>query len=173
MSLASGRIARMARALAGPLAVLVALAAAVLAADTDADRIRGVMRTMFDRPDAPLLVEPVIVVGDHAVAGWRQGDLGGRAVLRRENGAWAVFLCGGDALKDARELQNAGIPAGDARAIARELVAAEAGLPADVVARFGTLKTLVPVGAAPASSGGQSPDRSGREAHPPAGEPSR
>lgn len=173
MSLASDRIRRMARALAGPLGVLVALATAALAADADADRIRGVMRATFDRPDAPLLVEPVIVVGDHAVAGWRQGDLGGRAVLRRADGAWAVFLCGGDALKDARELQDAGIPAADARAIARELAAAEADLPADVVARFGTLKTLVPVGDAPASGGGQSRDHGGHGAHPPAREPSR
>lgn len=181
MSVARRRAARMARALAGGLGALLALATAALAHGAEAERIRGIMRATFDRPEAPLLVEPIVVVGDHAVAGWRQGDLGGRAVLRRAHGEWEIFLCGGDALKSARELQRAGIPEADARAIARELATAEARLPPDAVAALGTLKVVIPVGSpSPAPGGpshdhggGTSHDHGGHGAHPPAREPSR
>lgn len=166
MSIGIGRIPRTARSLAAGAVALLALATAALADGPEADRIRATMRAQFERPDSPLLVEPVIVVGDHAVAGWRQGELGGRAVLRRENSAWTVFLCGGDALKNAGDLQDAGIPASDARTIARDLAAAEAKLPAGVVAKLGTLKVLIPVGAPPSGDGqAQAPGHGGGHQH--------
>ena len=48
-----------------------------------ADAIVALLRHSFDRPDAPLAVEPVVVNGDDAVAGWSQGGTGSRALLRR------------------------------------------------------------------------------------------
>jgi hypothetical protein len=38
---------------------------------------------MFDKPNETLSVGPVVVSGNHAVADWAQGDMGGRALLRR------------------------------------------------------------------------------------------
>jgi hypothetical protein len=47
----------------------------------------------FDEPDHRLEVAPVAVVGDNAVAGWVQGNQGGRALLRKRNGKWVLILC--------------------------------------------------------------------------------
>ena len=145
------------------LAIGVALALLLVgvpagAADVaDAERIRGVMRAIWDRPDAPLTVAPIVVAGDHAVAGWAQGEAGSRAVLRREAGTWNVYLCGGDALKSATELERAGVPPADARALARGLATAEAALAPEVLARFASFKGLIPLGANPDHGAGKPP----------------
>jgi hypothetical protein len=60
----------------------------------------------FDKPEAPLIVEPIVVQGDLAVAGWAQGEMGGRALLRRKGTAWQLALCSGDALKQAAALAH-------------------------------------------------------------------
>ena len=44
------------------------------------------------------MVDPVVVEGDHAIAGWVQGDMGGRAHLRRKGHDWQLVLCSGDPL---------------------------------------------------------------------------
>ena len=41
---------------------------------------------MFGKPNETLSVEPIMVSGDHAVADWTQGEMGGRALLRRPVG---------------------------------------------------------------------------------------
>ena len=45
------------------------------AEDDPAANIRSVMSGQFDRPDSRLNVGPVVVVADHAIAGWTQGDM--------------------------------------------------------------------------------------------------
>ena len=42
-----------------------------------------VMKALFETPENPLAVEPVIVDGHWAVAGWAQGEKGGRALLKK------------------------------------------------------------------------------------------
>ncbi|MCX7304061.1 MAG: copper uptake system-associated protein [Hyphomicrobiales bacterium] len=109
----------------------------------DADAIRHLMMATFDKPDAPLTVEPVTVFEDIAVAGWSQGDMGGRALLRKKDANWVLTLCSGDALKDATSLQQFGLSAEEAAAMAKAVVDAEAALPASVVAKFATFDGVV------------------------------
>lgn len=66
---------------------IVISALAVLAASCtppeshDATDIGAMMRATFDRPDAPLTAEPIVVSGDYAVVDWTQSDQGGRALI--------------------------------------------------------------------------------------------
>ncbi len=121
----------------------------------DAGAVKHLMMATFDKPEAPLTVEPVIVYEDIAVAGWAQGEMGGRALLRKKDGAWVLTLCSGDALKEAAGLKTFGLSAAAADAIAAEVVAAEAKLDPALVAKFSTFDGVVMM------------DGSGQ--HPPAG----
>ena len=76
---------------------------------TDQEAIRKTMVATWDKPDARLQVGPVVVVSDRAIAGWTQGDRGGRALLGRDaRGQWQVTACGGDGLREARILELTG-----------------------------------------------------------------
>lgn len=114
------------------LALLSLAAGAAIATPTEAAAdtaaIRQRLMAEFDKQDARLAV-PVVVNGpSHGLAGWLQGERGGRALLRREHGQWRIVVCGGDALKEARVLREAGVPDAEARSLARDLAAAEARL---------------------------------------------
>ncbi len=129
-------------------AALVTLAllwiAPALASDQDA--IRTVLMATFDKPDARLVVDPVVASGDHAIAGWSQGDMGGRALLRKKGYAWEIVLCAGDDLKKTDVLTKVGLPAAAAKALSASLAAAEARLPPDRLALFSKFEGLVMVG---------------------------
>jgi len=147
---------RLAR-LAGAILMLAALAFPAFAEDgADTAAIRHLMMATFDKPDAPLRVEPVTVYGDIAVAGWSQGEMGGRALLRRKDGAWALTLCSGDALKQAASLKSFGLDEAEAEALASAVVAAEAKVDPALVAKFSAFDGVVMMNA----DGG----------HPPAGQ---
>ena len=144
MPVVEHRLVRLLLALAVLLACDVRLHADEAAsAEVDAaDGIRAVLAATWDRPDAPLRVAPVSIEGDHALAGWRQGERGGRALLRRDDGAWQVLLCGGDALLDPAVLVQAGMTDAGAKALAAAERTAERTLPrehVDAFARFGAL----------------------------------
>jgi hypothetical protein len=109
----------------------------------DVAAIRSLMSATWDKPDAKLVVEPVVVRADYAVASWVQGNRGGRALLRKNEGVWIVVLCSGDPLKDASALAAAGVPADVAAHLARELAAAERQLPAAHTALFSTFDGVV------------------------------
>ena len=109
----------------------------------DAEAIKHLMMHTFDKPEAPLTVDPVTVSGDLAVAGWAQGDMGGRALLKQKEGQWALVLCSGDALKEASSLVKFGLSSADAQAMAAEVVAAEAKLDGALVAKFSTFDGVV------------------------------
>jgi len=114
------------------IAALFAAIPIVHAGGPDADKsaILHMMAATFDKPDAPLIVEPIVVTGDHAVAGWEQSGSGGRALLRRIDGKWLIWLCSGDALKNSTALAEMGVPKSDALALAQGVIAEEAKLPA-------------------------------------------
>ena len=89
------------------------------------------MMATWDKPEARLEVAPISIEGGHAVAGWIQGDRGGRALLRRDaQGQWLVAACGGDGLKDPKMLAMAGLSASAARSLASKVVQAESAMPA-------------------------------------------
>jgi len=125
-------------------AIVVAVHAPPCRAD-DATDIRGAMMSTFDKPDSRLVVEPVVVVDNSAVASWIQGDRGGRALLRREGGKWRIVLCSGDPLKSASMLEQAGVPPAAAEQLASLLKQAESTLPPESVALFSTFEGVVNV----------------------------
>lgn len=133
---------------AGALAavvLLLGLNGAPVHAD-DASAVRAVLATTWDRPDNPLNVDPVAIVGAHALASWRQGSRGGRALLRRNgDGAWKVVLCSGEPLRHASTLVATGIPAREAQALAAQLNRAESKLAAEDVQLFSTFEGVVHV----------------------------
>lgn len=111
---------------------------------TDEQSIQHTMKSLFEKPDAPLKVAPVSIEGGYAVAGWIQGSGGGRALLKKEKGEWSILVCGGDDLKKVPSLSMAGIPPSSARRLAQKVSAAENNLSADELKKFsmfeGTMK---------------------------------
>ncbi|OYQ42622.1 hypothetical protein CHU94_02485 [Rhodoferax sp. TH121] len=114
---------------------------------SDAEQITAIMKKQFDRPDAPLTVEPVTVQGNYAVAGWTQGGKGGRALLQKDKGAWFISVCAGDGLKDAKVLQTTGMSADASAAMAKAVVAAESKLSKDKLKLFASFEGMVKIGA--------------------------
>ena len=127
------------RSLIAALVVLGFSPASAFAND-DKHVIVHLMKGMFDTPEAPLTVEPVVVLGGNAIAGWVQGDKGGRALLWRVDGQWQIRLCSGDGLKDPKLLENANISAADAATLVAELTAAEAALDPALLAKFSSFQ---------------------------------
>lgn len=108
--------------------------------------IRHVMMTTWDKPDSRLVVEPVVIAGNHAIAGWSQSEMGGRALLRKQGANWEVVLCAGDALKHADILKKVGLPEAAAVSLANDLAIAERSVAPARLALFSRFEGLVMVG---------------------------
>lgn len=128
------------------LAGLLPVAVPAQETSIETGRIRQVLLDTFDRPDNPLGVDPVVTRGDFAVAGWTQGAMGGRALLRRKDGAWNVILCSGDALKGASKLEQSGVPAAQAKLLAADWAAAERAVEPSRLAHFSRFEGDVFIG---------------------------
>jgi hypothetical protein len=115
------------------------------APSTDAAAVRAVLMHTWDQPGAPLKVHPVVVQGRYAIAGWQQGERGGRALLVRSaaSGHWAVTLCAGDGLKDPALLRDAGVAPAQAQALLHSLKRAERGLSPAERARLASFDGLL------------------------------
>lgn len=110
------------------LALLLALGACAPGGDESADiaAIENLMRATWDRPDAPLDASPIVVEGDYAIADWTQGEMGGRALLtRNEDHQWHVILCAGDALRTETNLRGFGLAPATAASLSEQLQEAE------------------------------------------------
>lgn len=124
--------------------VLTATAAAAQPRATpDADAIRHVIKSTWDKPGDGVDVGPIVIVSDVAIAGWTQGDMGGRALLRNKTGIWTVVLCAGDQLKQVEALHMAGIPDHIARRLFATLVESESRLAPARVAMFSRFEGMV------------------------------
>jgi copper(I)-binding protein len=106
------------------------------AAPEDTALIKRAIEAEFGQPDRPLVVHPVSVRHGFAIAGWTQGNAGGRALLQQHGTTWQIVLCGGDALLQQRILSGAGIPDDDAAPLLVETRTAEASLPLATRQRF-------------------------------------
>lgn len=128
-----------------PLAIVVALCvlAGRAVAGPDEDAVRHLLHSTFDKPEAKLVVEPVVVAAGYAIAGWTQGDMGGRALLRNKQGRWTLILCAGDGIKSAEALRHTGIEAATASVLANALVKAEEVLPPERLAKFSGFEGLL------------------------------
>lgn len=104
--------------------------------DTAVATIRHILMDMFDQPEQRLQVNPVIIKEDIAIAGWVQGDTGGRALLRQQKGQWHIVLCGGDSLREVKALQQFGLTLDQATEMARSIIDAEAKLDPALTQKF-------------------------------------
>lgn len=109
-------------------------------ATDDEHAITHLMKSMFDQPDNPLAVSPVVVRGNDAIADWIQGDKGGRALLWRVNGQWQIRLCSGDGLKNPKLLEDANISPENARALLHDLAAAESKLAPEIISKLASFE---------------------------------
>lgn len=112
-------------------------------AGPDEDAVRHLLHSTFDKPDAKLVVEPVVATAGYAIAGWTQGDMGGRALLQNRHGRWTLILCAGDGIKSAEALRHAGIAPDAANALAQALARTEQAVPAGRLAMFAQFEGLV------------------------------
>jgi hypothetical protein len=126
------------------LTIVAALVAATrAAAGADDDAVRDVLMKAFDRPEARLVVDPVVVAGAHAIADWTQGTHGGRALLRQGVKGWVLILCAGDGIKDPKALQLAGLSATEAAELTTRLAAREQSLSAEQLVRLSSFEGIV------------------------------
>jgi len=107
------------------------------------EAIPATLKTMFERPDKPLTILPVVVRNDWAIAGWQQDGRGGRALLKKGHHGWSIVLCSGDGIREATALEKAGLSTEDAGALAADLAEAEAGLDPKVLATFASFEGTV------------------------------
>jgi periplasmic copper chaperone A len=112
----------------------------------DVQAITHVMKRQFDRPEAPLTVHPVTILGDAAVAGWSQDGKGGRALLRKEKAAWSIHVCAGKGLTQSDVLAMTGLSKNVATELAQRVVKAEANLTAQQRALFDSFEGMLNVG---------------------------
>jgi TonB dependent receptor len=112
-------------------------------AGPDEDAVRHLLHSTFGKPEQKLLVEPVVITAGYAVAGWTQGDMGGRALLQHKHGNWTLILCAGDGIKSAEALRQAGMAPDAASALAQALAKAAQAVPADRLALFAKFEDTV------------------------------
>ena len=105
-----------------------------------------VMKAIFETPEKPLSVEPVIVDGDWAIAGWAQDGKGGRALLKKGEKGWAIHLCSGASLKDAAALSKIGIASDAAKNLSTALNVAESKIDPSKVALFDSFEGTMMMG---------------------------
>lgn len=142
-------IHRWARAAAIAVALACSALRAIAAEPADEVAIRQVILSTWDKPEARVEVGPVVVAGNHAVAGWTQGQRGGRALMARDaSGHWAVAACGGDGLKDVKTLESTGMSAAQAKQLSASLAKAEANVAPARRAQFSTFDGLMRMNAA-------------------------
>lgn len=109
----------------------------------DTNTPEWVLMAAFGTPESHLSVAPMVTSGDFAIAGWVQGEMAGRALLRRTDGAWAIVLRAGDGLRVVTGLVDFGVPEADAATLVTALLAAEATMDPALVARFSTFHGVV------------------------------
>ncbi|MBB3655664.1 hypothetical protein FHX15_000863 [Rhizobium sp. BK650] len=124
------------------------------------EAIPETLKTMFETPDKPLTILPVVIRNDWAIAGWQQDGRGGRALLNKGHHGWSVFLCSGDGIRQAAALEKAGLSADDANALAADLAEAEAGLDPKILATFASFEGTVMIAGEAGGAG-----RGGHEGH--------
>jgi len=128
------------------LVALVTIAAVPAFAGQDEEVVKGVLMAAFDKPDARLVIEPIVVSGGYAIADWTQVSTGGRALLRRGHHGWDLILCAGDEIKNPDALKLAGLSTADAAGLAAALASSEGSLPRERLARLSSFEGIVRMG---------------------------
>lgn len=116
-----------------------------VAVKSDSQAIEHVMKKLFDKPEAPLKVAPVVMEGEFAVAGWLQDSRGGRALLQKRHGQWVIVVCAGDGLRQAATLVQTGMKPDAAKRLASQLALAEGKLPESTLKKFASFEGMLRV----------------------------
>lgn len=132
------------------LTIVISLLLAIMVGDaiaqaSDEMAIESTIKQQWDKPDNPLQVYPIVIVDQHAIAGWTQGERGGRALLRRGHHGWEVYMCGGEDLTNKKVLEQAGINVDTAELLASKLKAAEQGMSLKARKQLSIFEGVVPV----------------------------
>ncbi|UXC20498.1 copper uptake system-associated protein [Comamonas squillarum] len=110
--------------------------------------IKHVMLSTWDRPETKLNINPVVIEGQYAIAGWTQGERGGRALLiRKPDGHWFVSVCGGDGLKEEKTLIMTGMEPVVARRLTNKVIRAESSLTPELRVQLASFEGIVKVNA--------------------------
>lgn len=102
----------------------------------DKQHIAATLHRQLDRPNTDLEIDPIVVRQSYALAGWVQGESGGRVLMHREHGKWSVVVVAGVELRDAQYLKQAGMSQQEASALANMLITAERRVPEARLAQF-------------------------------------
>jgi hypothetical protein len=86
------------------------------------------LQTKYGAKEA-VVVDPIVLRNDYAVADLVRGDIGARAVMQKRKGEWQVLVLAGQEARDAAYLVKAGVPQVEARALANLLVTSERQVP--------------------------------------------
>ena len=143
-----------------------AASAAWAHSESAAQAIAHAMKTLFDKPQAPLTVGPVSVEGDYAVAGWLQSQRGGRALLQKRQGQWVIVVCAGDGLKQAQTLTLTGMPVDAAQRLAAKVANAEASLPANTLRQLASFEGTLRIDGDAAHGHGANAQSAAGQNHP-------
>lgn len=113
------------------------LTSACGSSSTDAEKaVASILHARFDQPGAELIVDPIAANGAFAVAGWTQGEKGGRALLQKGSKGWLLVLCGGESLRSMQGLTRLGVPQHQAMEITKELAREEKRVSAERLAKM-------------------------------------
>lgn len=93
------------------------------------NEISVLMHKSFDKPNKPLMIEAVAIQDGYAIADWLQGDMGGRALLAKEEKKWKILVCGGSGLMQIPNLVSAQLSEKTAVSLRSQLVAQEKNIP--------------------------------------------
>jgi hypothetical protein len=98
--------------------------------------IAAVVKQRLEKSGAELTVAPIAADGAFAVAGWTQGEKGGRALLQKGSKGWLLVLCGGESLRSMQGLARLGVPQHQAMEITKELAREEKRVSAERLAKM-------------------------------------
>ena len=104
--------------------------------DNEAVHIREMVNKAFDQSGRKTTIDTIVVVGNYALYNWKQDSMAGRALVRKEDNQWRIWLCGGKGLKEESGLIQAGLPADTAGMLARQFATAEASLKKEDIQRY-------------------------------------
>lgn len=93
--------------------------------------IKKLLSVTFDKPNNPVISDPIAVVGGYAIADWVQGEKGGRALLIKDAAGWRVLACGGVGLVNVENLKSSQIPEKTAQTLVLLLSEKEKMMPAE------------------------------------------
>ncbi|NSL87160.1 copper uptake system-associated protein [Chitinophaga sp. Mgbs1] len=99
-------------------------------------KIRHLVNQTFSHTGVKVEVDTIVVVGNYALDNWRQGNIAGRCLFKKQNGNWVIWLCGGKGLKEVAGLVQAGIPADTAQMLSQKITDAESTFAPEIVQKF-------------------------------------